>query len=386
MAEKRGQRPRFVPADQVVTRARDGAPPTWALAIVAVTIGFVILMFSLPQIAYAIFPFAHADFFWIGLIFLPMAVLIVLAVAAKSLDFAQAQAWTTTTGKVVRSELVTKHHRFANSPETVENVPAVEYEFTAGGRKYLGSRVGIGDDTGGAHSEATLARYPLGAEVTVYFDVNDPKSCVLERGGPFAHADEPAAAGAAGAAAPASGGALYSLLHVALVGAIIALIVEGPDYFERHFPKGDAKVSVFALCFGLAALMLFLGVRRRGREAQGWPTVTGTIVKSEVEEFRDRTGGSSSLSYRAAVEYSYQVRGHTYRSNQIKLDVTVSGTKAAAEKVTAKYPAGSAVTVHYDPDNPGTAALEKATGMTWLILAVTLGCFALAAYTLGMFK
>jgi hypothetical protein len=388
MGEQRGQKPKFVPAERVKTRANDGAPPTWALATVVVSIGFVVLMFSLPGIAYAIFPFAHSDWFWIGLIFLPMVVLIAVAVASKSRDFVRAQSWTTTTGKIVRSELVAKHHRFQGEAETVINVPAVEYEFTAGGRKYLGSRIGIGDDTGGANSEATLARYALGSDVTVYYDPDDPKNCVLERGGPFAR--ETATAGApATSATPApaeSGGALYSLIHLALVGAIIWLIVGGPDYIEQHFPKGDAKVSVFAACFGLAALMLFLAARRRSKAAQGWPSVRGTIVKSEVEEFWDRTDGHSSKSYRAAVEFAYAVRGRDYRGSQIKLGVAVSGARAAAEKVTAKYPLNGAVDVHYDPANPGTAALENPTGMTWLIFAVAAACFALTAYTLGVFR
>jgi hypothetical protein len=388
MAEKGRSKPKFVPARQVAVVAKPGGPPQWAIAVVVVTIGFVVLMFAVPGIAYTIFPFGHSDWFWIGLVFLPMIVLIVVVVASKWRDFTRAQSWTTTTGRIVRSELVARHHRFQGEAETVTNVPAVEYEFTAGGRKYLGSRIGIGDDTGGANSEATLARYALGSDVTVYYDPDDPKNCVLERGGPFAH--ETATAGApATSATPApaeSGGALYSLIHLALVGAIIWLIVGGPDYIEQHFPKGDAKVSVFAACFGLAALMLFLAARRRSKAAQGWPSVRGTIVRSEVEEFWDRTDGHSSKSYRAAVEFAYQVRGRDYRGNQIKLGVAVSGSRPAAEKVTAKYPAGSVVDVHYDPANPGTAALENPTGMTWLILAVAAACFALTAYTLGIFK
>jgi hypothetical protein len=389
MSEQGGHKPKFIPAAQVTTRANDGAPPAWAIGIVVATIGFVVLMFALPSIAYAIFPFAHADWFWIGLIFLPMVVLIAVAVAAKWSDFERAQSWTATTGKIVRSELVAKHHRFQGEPETITNVPAVEYEFTTGGRKYRGSRIGIGDDTGGANSEATLARYVLGSDVTVYYDVNDPRNCVLERGGPFAHHDAPLAAAGEMAAAqpePAEAGYGSSLIFLALVGAIVWLIVGGTDYFEQRFPRGDAKVSVFAACFGLAALMLFLGARRRSKAAQGWPSVRGTIVKSEVEEFWERTDGHSSKSYRAAVEFAYAVRGRDYRGNQIKLDVKVSGSQAGAAKVTAKYPAGGAVDVPYDPANPGRAALENPTGMTWLILAVAAACFALTAYTLGVFK
>jgi hypothetical protein len=378
MGEERGRRPNFVPAGQETTRANDGAPPTWALATVAVTIAIVGLLFWAPGIAYAIFPFAHSDYFWVGLIALPFVVLIAAAAASKGIDYKRAQSWTTTTGRVVRSELEVQHHRFSGEAETVENVPVVDYEFTVGGRKYLGSRIGIGDDAGGANTEATLARYVVGHDVTVYFDPNDPKNCVLERGGPLAHADS---------SAPAEGGgALYSLVHLALIGAIVALIVEGPDYFAQRFPNGDVDVSVFALCFGLAALILFLAIHRRSKRAQGWPSVRGTVVKSEVEMFRERIDGSLTTSYRPVVEYSYRVRDRDYRSNQIKLGVTVSGSQAAAAKTAGKYRAGSTVDVHYDPANPGTAALENPTGMTWLILLIPAACVALAAYTLGVFR
>jgi hypothetical protein len=391
MAEQHKSKPKFVPAAQVTTRAKDGSPPPWALGVMVAIIGFVVLMYSAPGIAYAIFPFARADWFWIGLVFLPLAALIVVAVASKGLDFQRAKAWTTVTGRIVRSELVAKHHRFQGSPETVENVPVVEYEFTVGARKYRGSRIGIGDDSGGANAEATLARYVVGHDVTVYYDPNDPRNCALERDGPFAHADDatPVTASAMAAALPAASSAgrvLHSVINLALLGAIVVLIVWGPGYVETHFPKGEGPVSIFAACFGLAALMLFLAVHRRSKQAQGWPKVAGEIVRSEVESFREMTGGHTTTMYRPAVEYAYEVRRLALRGTQIKLDATVSGTQAYAEKVTAKYPVGAAVEVHYDPDNPGTAALENPTGMTWLVAGVAAFCLAIAVYTLGIFR
>src|SRR4051794_28241849 len=120
MGDGRQQKPKFVPAAQLTTRARDGAPPQWALTTVVVTIGFVVLLFSFPGIAYAIFPFAHSYYFWIGLIVLPMVVLVVVAAASKSIDYRRAQSWTTATGRIVRAELVAKHHRFQGEAETVE--------------------------------------------------------------------------------------------------------------------------------------------------------------------------------------------------------------------------------------------------------------------------
>jgi hypothetical protein len=398
MADGRGQKPKtkFVPADRVTVRGNSGEPPTWALVTVVATIGFVVLMFSIPGIAYAIFPFAGSDYFWIGLIFLPIVVLIAAAVVSKSVEFARAQSWTTTTGKIVRSELIVKRHRFPGEPEKIENAPAVEYEFTAGGRKYLGSRIGVGDDTGGANSAATLARYRMGADVTVYYDPNDPKNCVLERGGPFAHDNDPppitaAAAPSAATSTPAkpartATSTLTSLFCLAVVGAIILLIFNGTDYFTARFPKGEAKVSVFAICFGLAGLLFFIGYRNQLKQAQSWPSVPGTIVRSEVESFKETDNGHTRTMYRPVVEYNYRVNDRDYQANQIKLGTTSAGSQAFAAKAAGKYPAGAAVDVRYEPGNPGNAALENPIGSAWLILLIPLGCFALAAYTLGLFK
>jgi hypothetical protein len=63
----------------------------------------------------------------------------------------------------------------------VKNVPAVEYEFSVSDRTYRGARIAIGDDSGGANIEATLARYPVNKNVTVYYEPADPNNCVLER-------------------------------------------------------------------------------------------------------------------------------------------------------------------------------------------------------------
>jgi hypothetical protein len=70
---------------------------------------------------------------------------------------------------------------------------------------------------------------------------------------------------------------------------------------------------------------------------------------------------------------------------QIKVAMQVSGTQSYAERVVARYPAGGEVDVHYDPKDPTTAALESATGgASWLLVAIALFCFAVAASQLGI--
>jgi hypothetical protein len=318
-------------------------------------------------------PFGDSDYFWVGLIFLPMAALVLVAVASKLLELGRAQSWTQTTGKIVRSEIEARRHRFANEPETVKNVPAVEYEFTADDRKIRGSRIGIGDDAGGANAEATLARYPVGATVTVYYDPADATQCVLERGGPK------------GLTTAGCVGGLATLAVFA--GAIYWLVVHGPAFIAARFPNAEPSIVVFAGTFGLLALMFFIGARRYSKQAANWPSVRGKIVSSSVESYEERDSDHTLRTrYRPAVEFAYTVRGLEYRSRQIKVGLEVSGARAYAEKVVAKYPAGSEVEVHYDPADPSTAALENPTGATWIVFLVALACFALAVWQLGIFK
>jgi len=108
-----------------------------------------------------------------------------------------------------------------------------------------------------------------------------------------------------------------------------------------------------------------------------------------VEKYETHIGGahgSTTTMYRPTVGYSYEVRGRSYRGNQIKLAMTLDGSQSYAEKAAAKYPEGGAVDVHYDPANPGNAALENPTGATWIVAVLALGCFAIAVWQLGIFK
>ena len=54
-------------------------------------------------------------------------------------------------------------------------------EYTVNGRKLRGNRITIGEKISGFEIESTLARYTVGATVTVYYDPANPKNAVLER-------------------------------------------------------------------------------------------------------------------------------------------------------------------------------------------------------------
>ncbi len=367
-------------ARKLTAPSAGGQPPRWALMTMTVIVGAIVLIFLIGQVnrglLHALIPFSDSHYFWVGLLVLPMVALVAVAIASKLLEFGKAASWTRTTGRIVQSGTETRRHRFAGEPETIVNVPAVQYEFKVDGRTVRGSRIAIGEDSGGVNTEATLARYPKGAEVTVFYDPADSANCVLERNGPAGVTQKGCIDGLA----------LLAFLATALYG----LLTRGPAFVAAHFPKAaDPDLPIFIACFGLALLVFFIGMFRYQRRAAHWPSVSGTIVASTVESFRKRLNNSKSGTpvtlYRPVVEFVYTVNGHDYRSKQIKLLTEVSGQQSYAEKVAAKYPAGSTVDVHYDPANPGNAALENPTGMAWIVLALALGMFALTAYTLGLF-
>lgn len=348
-------------------RKRSGEPPTWAVAAVVGSIAVVVL----AGYARDWIPFGDSDYFWIGLIFLPMAVMFVAAVANKMLEVRRAAGWSTAVGRIVKSSTAAERHRFAGETTTVKTMPVVEYEFSVDGRKIRGDRIGIGEDSGGANTESTLRRYTVGAAVTVYYDPANPKNCVLERGVPE---------GIGKGLAIIVGGVIV------FAGIVYWLVTRAPGLIAQHYPHANTPVVIFAAAFGLLMLMFFIASWRLSRRAADWPLVRGAVLSSGTERIEDRSDGRTKVTYAPAVEYGYRVNDVDYVGSQIKLGVTMSASESYAAGVAACYPKGATVDVHYDPANPTNAALENPTGTRWLLLVVALALLALAVHQTGVFS
>lgn len=347
-------------------------PPAWAVATVVGSIVLVVIAALTLQDRNnplrAALPFGDSDYFFLGLIFVPMAVLIVVAVLAKMLEVRQAASWSTAVGRIVRSTTAAEHHRLAGDATTVRTMPAVEYEFSAGGRKVRGKRISIGEDSGGANTAATLRRYTVGAAVTVYYDPADPKNCVLER-------DVPEGVG--------KGMAILAGLVVVGAAVVYWLATGAPRIVAQHYPQANVPVVIVAASLGALVLLFFIASWRLSRRAADWPLVRGTVLSSGTEKVQRRGGIRSS--YTPIVEYGYRVNDVDYVSRQIKLGVAVSASESHAAGVAARYPAGAVIDVHYDPANPSNAALENPTSLHWLLLAAAAALFAVAAHAVGAF-
>jgi hypothetical protein len=91
-----------------------------------------------------------------------------------------AQSWPSTSGTVLISTVQSK--RTGRSRSTY---PVVVYQYQVGGRDYQGQRIKAGEQflnvRVAGQAQATVARYPSGANVTVYYNPQNPAESALER-------------------------------------------------------------------------------------------------------------------------------------------------------------------------------------------------------------
>jgi hypothetical protein len=120
-----------------------------------------------------------------------------------------------------------------------------------------------------------------------------------------------------------------------------------------------------------AAILYFARRRSAAKQAASltWPTCTGAITESYVQKFRDK---DRNENYMPRVKFAYQVDGRDHKSERVAWGGTpYSRLPTEANARVARYPAGAAVPVSYNPQKPSEAVLEPAaTGglstMTWL--------------------
>ena len=353
-----------------VQKTASSEPPVWAIVAVIAAVFFIGIYAELPANWRAVLPFGNSEFGFVFVIFLPMVVMIVAMLIHKLGGVRKAAAWPSAQGRITRSTMGSALRQFEGEEGRVINAPEIAYEFTTHGRKWTGTRIGIGEDSGGANSEVTLKRYPVGAAVTVYYNPKDPSDCVLERDAPEGF-----------------GKGCLALLGVAtVIGVVIWWAIQhGQALITANLPHANAGAMLFAIGFGLVTLLMFIASLKVSKQAKGWASVEGKVLISTTQSFERYNEGRHTTMYAPLVEYSYQVNGQAYRSRQIKLGVKVETGQAGAEKTAARYPEGGVVQVRYDPANPGNAALEMPGGYSWIMLAIALFCFGVAAKASGAF-
>ena len=89
--------------------------------------------------------------------------------------------WPSTDGKVVRSQVVNKGGERGGG---LTFLPDIEYQYQVKARRYKGKNVFLSYDvaTGDrSRAEQRCAQYPVGREISVYYNPDNPADSCLER-------------------------------------------------------------------------------------------------------------------------------------------------------------------------------------------------------------
>ncbi len=250
----------------------------------------------------------------------PLA-LILFAAIYKSLQVRAASDWPSTPGKVVVSNSQVREIRvidrnredgFRLEPRNFANIV---YEYSVSGELLSNDRVSIDDDRGDFGIAETIARYPVGAAVTVYYNSRHPRDAVLERDTPKGW-----------------WGCLGIGMAIAL--AVIFGSVFGLNQLTEFVAArlGHPKLSPLVVILGIfgCVLALFALAMRRGMSlAKTWPVVTGTIKMSDVEQYRaapTKNHMRGPVMYRRQVSFAYSYNNVAYSRVEASLATGINST------------------------------------------------------------
>jgi hypothetical protein len=313
---------------------------------------------------------------FVYLILLGPLALLLGAAGYKTLQVRAARAWPSVSGKVVISSAQVRDVKVMDSDRKggfrieQRNFANIVYEYPVAGKKLRNNRVSIGEDRGDFEVAETIARYPVGAVVTVYYNPLKPQEAVLERELPKG---------------------LWGCLGIGTV--IVLAIVFGSaiglhaitEFVAGRIPQqGNAAAAVAFAAFGTVIALFALVLHRQASLARKWPVVTGKIKLSEIERYRAvrQNGGTGSRTmYQRRVAYTYKYNDLTYTNNHATLASSMASSSSwLVRKSTTEYKDGANVKVWVNPANPSQATLEPRAGFVWVLWLAAAAIWGVAYY------
>ena len=295
----------------------------------------------------------------------------------------QSEQWSTVGGEVVHSEveehISVRRDKNDRATTTVTDESNIVYVYRVGGEEYRGQRVRFDWEMDRADAEATVAKYPVGTLVTVYYDPDDPSSAVLEPGGDAYVYKVMIGLGVFFLAIPAAWYAIRALVLVMLPGFKITIdrnmasrVDEAKGLRAKWAACNWIQKTAVVITFPIlgaalvgwmvfAVALFYMGVDGYLHPdiTQHWTETSGLVVTSEMKPILVKTSdtkGRGGVYHRydmhIAVEYRVLATRYTMEDRRSLTD------EEAAQDLLANYRQGSYVNVYYDPDDPGDAELK----------------------------
>jgi len=288
--------------------------------------------------------------------------LVLFAAAYKSLQVRAAREWPSTPGKVVISNAEARKIRVIDSDREdghrfeLRNFANVVYQYSVAGKQLRNNRVSIGEDRGNFEVAETIAKYPVGTAVTVYYNPLHPNEAVLERDLP----------------------GLWGCLGVGTV--IVLAIVFGSAFGLNQISAfvsvrlADSKFAPLVVAFGAFGFVMTLfalAMHRQAYLAKRWPVVTGTIDMSDLERYRAASSDRvlrGQMMYQRTVSYIYSYNNVSYTGVHARLASNAASTSGwLMNKFAKAYQPGAPVKVYVNPQNPAEATLNPGAGFVWIL-------------------
>jgi hypothetical protein len=137
-----------------------------------------------------------------------------------------------------------------------------------------------------------------------------------------------------------------------------------------------AAIGAGLVSFGLYRSYKTYTFYRRITASQDWQVTAGKVTDAAT---RYTSGGRGSRHYLAQFKYSYTVLGSGF-TGDFKID-SFLGMKGTAQKDVEEHPAGVAVTVRYNPDNPQECVSEydkvSASDLLSILGSLVIGAFCI---------
>ena len=304
--------------------------------------------------------------------------LILVAAAYKTLQARAAREWPSSAGEVAVSNAEVRKVKVINSDREdrhrfeERNFANIVYEYSVAGRKLRNNRVSIGEDRGNFEVAETIAKYPAGMDVTVFYNPLHPNEAVLERDLPKG---------------------LWGCLGIG-TAVVLATVFGGVFGLNRlngfvatllAHPKYSPMVVVFG-AFGLVIALFALAMRRQSQLAKHWPVVPGTIRMSDVQQYRNapsKDGVRGVVMYQRQASFAYSYNDVAYTGIAGSVATGASSTQGwLMRKFTTAYQDGAGVNVYVNPLNPSEATLNPRGGVfiIWILGGLALAFWGLAYF------
>ncbi|TPN52878.1 DUF3592 domain-containing protein [Mesorhizobium sp. B1-1-4] len=289
--------------------------------------------------------------------------------------------WLPAPGKIISSRVEAREVRSSGSGSDssdsteIRNFPAITFEYKVDKKTFQSSHYSVQENLGNFEVAETLARFPRGAAVTVFYNPVDPAKAVIERTMPE---------GAFKFMVQLSAGLVVgALVLVFSVGGVLEAI--GP-YLPKPQYVGAAALLLF---MGLFVLRMGFVQKSMAEQAAKWPVAVGRIDASGLQAIktRERTGSYRPWRtvFKSRIVYSYGVAGQRYSADRVAFGASVTASLPGLVGAQARcYVEGTKVDVHYDPANPASAVLECRVLGLWVLWVCSVGFLGSAAFLVGL--